>query len=117
MAMSLQEIYDRVRDHLLSQGARSTHNDYCFYRSPNGRKCAIGALIPDELYRRTLEFQPVGSTDLRAVLVDAGVLESTPSPEKLLLLRALQKVHDDESPVDDWPMKLHATAKRFCLVP
>lgn len=50
-----QEIFDRVAAHLRKQGSCSMcdadgyrGNKLCLYRTEDGRKCAIGALIPDD---------------------------------------------------------------------
>jgi hypothetical protein len=53
--MTLQETFDKVCVHLLTQLQKSVFLDSngsmaCAYRGPNGLKCAVGCLIPDELY-------------------------------------------------------------------
>lgn len=48
--MTEQEIYDTVCAHLAKQGMRSIEHGRCQYRDRAGRKCAIGCLIPDDLY-------------------------------------------------------------------
>lgn len=54
--MTNQEIFDKVATHLLSQGKRSALGGVgCAYRGDGGLQCAIGCLIPDELYRYELE--------------------------------------------------------------
>ncbi len=55
-----QQIFDTVLEKLLAQGCRSRLGDshidsYCAYRGNNGTKCAIGHLIPDELYKEEIE--------------------------------------------------------------
>lgn len=49
-----QEALDAVRAHLATMTERSgvyTEDGFsCLYRDPEGRKCAFGALIPDEDY-------------------------------------------------------------------
>lgn len=64
--MTAQEAFDKVTAHLLEQKARSVISDSpdrpvpggktCCYRGENGMKCAIGALIPDEMYSPDMEF-------------------------------------------------------------
>ena len=51
-AKSLQEVFDRVASHLLTQSARSLLPDGsgCAYRGANGRMCAVGCLIADYEY-------------------------------------------------------------------
>lgn len=52
--MTKQEMFDKVAEHLLKQGGPAWDN-MCMYRAPNGRKCAAGCLIPDNLYRKEWE--------------------------------------------------------------
>ena len=59
--MNRQQVFDAVVHHLAKQGKRSTFTrpgqgfSMCRYRGYGGLKCAIGALIPDELYHPRLE--------------------------------------------------------------
>lgn len=47
-----QEIFDFVVEKLRAQGCASVNPfGRCLYRGPDGLKCAIGHMIPDELYR------------------------------------------------------------------
>lgn len=53
--MNNQEIFDTVLSHMRKQKVKSSDvkNEYfnnCLYRDSKGNKCAIGCLIPDELY-------------------------------------------------------------------
>lgn len=53
--MTAQEIFDTVVRGLRAQGAQSTLGSACRYRDHKGRKCAVGQLIPDELYDLRME--------------------------------------------------------------
>jgi hypothetical protein len=58
--MEEQEIFDKVATHLFTQGCRSAVDPdalfgACLYRGPNGMSCAVGVLIPDELYDPEME--------------------------------------------------------------
>ena len=55
--MEPQQIFNKVATHLLKQNKRSIDKgtDVCLYRGPNGTKCAVGVLIPDSLYLKTME--------------------------------------------------------------
>lgn len=55
--MTKQEMFDKVAEHLLKQGgpAWDDKDGACKYRAPNGRKCAAGCLIPDNMYRKEWE--------------------------------------------------------------
>lgn len=53
-------LIDYVKDALIKQNAQSSYADavgitLCQYRGPNGTKCAIGHLIPDEMYDPVFE--------------------------------------------------------------
>lgn len=56
-----QEIFETIVKHLFSQGERSTvllpnRSEYsCAYRGANGHKCAVGIVIPDDLYDPEME--------------------------------------------------------------
>lgn len=52
--MNIQEIFDTVSVHLLTQNEKSQESSFyssCLYRGPNGTKCAVGCLIKDEFYQ------------------------------------------------------------------
>jgi hypothetical protein len=54
--LSAKEIYERVSAHLLTQRAVSEdENGSCRLRGGDGRKCAIGSLIRDDLYSNDIE--------------------------------------------------------------
>ena len=54
--MDKQEIFNKAYLGLKSQGfAKSFDGKVCLYRDTEGRKCAVGYLIPDELYSVDME--------------------------------------------------------------
>jgi len=55
--MSMQQLFEDAIVPVIEQGGGSYDFDHlsCLYRGPNGRKCAIGHLIPDELYNKRME--------------------------------------------------------------
>ncbi len=58
--MTEQEIFDTVAIHLIKQGKQSADAfGNCLYRGPEGLKCAVGCLIPDEVYQRNMECRVV----------------------------------------------------------
>ncbi len=100
-AFTDQILFDTVVNNLHTQGHKS-YNDIigCVYRSPEGRMCAVGGLIPDSEYRRSLEET---STD--------GVIDACPTLQRYnrALLFSLQAAHDnahirelDSAFVDVW---------------
>ena len=54
VSMNKQEIFDTVVKHLFEQKGPSISGIYCKYRH-EGRKCAIGCLISDDLYKESME--------------------------------------------------------------
>jgi hypothetical protein len=53
--MTELELVDFIQKAINDQGGPSIGNNGCAYRSPNGRKCAAGHLLPDEVYDRDME--------------------------------------------------------------
>lgn len=91
-----QVIFDKVVRHLFTQGQQSIGYDeeapVCLYRGPNGMMCAVGALIPDEVYKPSMENIWVGR------LIDKEPQLAHLKPH-WKLLSALQDAHDD---VENW---------------
>lgn len=92
----VQEAFDKVVNHLLSMNKRSrgvviTGEDFCLYKDFNGNKCAIGCLIPDEVYRPEFEGQNVYDLQQVYQIFSFGSNKAT----ILTLLLELQRVHDD----------------------
>lgn len=89
--MTDEEAFIIVAKHLIEQGVQSEINKdggrIPAYRGNEGRKCAIGALIPDEEYSK--EFEDIEVRDLLEPL-QVPSLEGL-DPEKL---QELQDIHD-----------------------
>lgn len=110
LAMTEQEIFDKAAAHLLEQGKRARENGRCCYRaSVSGTvlKCAVGALIPDELYDPRLEGLPA----IRGFPESVGESELR---RKVVLLGSLQIVHD-QFHEDSWKGELTKLAKAVGL--
>ena len=115
--MNKQAVFDKVRDHLLAQNARSVDSvDACRYRGPNGLKCAIGCLISDKAYRPGLEGRSIVFNDpvLLRALKKSGLRAI--SAADMFLLSELQGIHDTYSP-ECWHAALARTAERHGLRP
>lgn len=110
--MTDQEVFDKVAVHLLTQRKKSfCEGDGprlvgCMYRNPEGLRCAVGVLIPDNRYNPNLE----GVTADNPIVVDA--LEGICS--NIGLLMELQCIHDS-LPVVEWARELRRVAKFFGL--
>lgn len=108
-----QEMFDRVVTHLRAQGRRSQIQIHgrsaCAYRGADGTKCAIGVLIPDALYRSTIEGDPVALLPSR---IRAAIGANTEENEHLAV--ALQYVHDSRIP-DSWEYYFKCIARDMNL--
>lgn len=54
----MQEVFNKVVRHLLTQKQKARVGTTCMYKTPEGLKCAVGCLIPDELYSQDIEGKP-----------------------------------------------------------
>lgn len=99
--MDAQEIFNTVARHLFKQGERAVKRGdvVCKYRAGN-LKCAVGALIPDELYDPDMdkEFGEDG-TGVRSLVNRFGNVLPSWFDEHWRLLESLQLVHDR---LDNW---------------
>jgi hypothetical protein len=116
--MTNQEIFDKVAHHLLTQRQVSRTEGCCRYRDDHGLKCAIGCLIPDEIYDPTIEEATVGTRKVMGLLSRAGVIPEYDQVHVLLtdFLQDLQLVHDD-CEVDRWAERLTDLAGTWKLSP
>ncbi len=129
--MTLQEIFDKVRTHLLTQGEQCAFGGNCKYRGDNGKMCAVGCLIPDALYNPEIEdvgvrvhfqklfrkaFGGAKQKILHNILkecVPGFYPEETNAAYKLLV--DLQNVHDQYENAGDWPAELRVVAGKYGL--
>jgi len=112
-----QEIFDKAVGGLLKQGkaARKENEkgvNRCVYRTDDGLKCAVGQIIPDNLYQSGMEdlsvdvlFQ-IFSDEMSAIGLDMATQGH--------LLNDLQCVHDTSGPVY-WAENFRQVAKDFNL--
>lgn len=127
---TLQQTFDIVSTHLLAQGAQSRKGHSLAYHGEQGRRDAIGVLIPDSKYTPDLEGIPLeqrtkANQPHRNILIDEGYLTTADWPvggrpsRRLKLLKALQDCHDSYSQAtpDKWPDQLTKIAKDFNLEP
>jgi hypothetical protein len=80
-----QQVFDFVAGKLLAQGQGAMVRGNCVYRCEDGRKCAVGHLIPDALYSDRMEGNNVDSVYFPAIRADSA---------KLSLMQCLQQAHD-----------------------
>lgn len=111
--METQEIFNTVVRHLRKQGRKSQmwSSKTCQYRGAEGDKCAVGVLIADEHYSRSLEGHSCRHPVVRNALVKSvGGVHS----EEMRLLAALQWCHDF-FPVERWEERCGGIAEEFNL--
>ena len=118
--MRVKEIFEIVKAHLIKQNSKCTDdNNSCLYRNDEGKSCAVGALIPDHLYKSSMEGHDVGyliGTNPQVAeylgFVDRTRCRRVESPDytRYHLLADLQYLHD-EVPTDQWGDKLNALEK------
>lgn len=91
-----QAVFTTAVTGLLAQGGPAYTTNGCRYRAPNGNKCAIGHLIPDDMYRSRLE----GSRASTVLTVD---LFEFLTPDDVHFVDDLQSsVHDNPARSRDW---------------
>lgn len=105
--MQLQDQFNFMVAHLRQQGCASVPVDGmgCAYRGTDGRKCAVGCLIPDSTYTPGLEAKDAYQI---APLLNTLGLDSG-------LCYAMQNVHD-HTPPSDWEREFRHVATQFSLV-
>jgi hypothetical protein len=92
-----QRIFDTVALHLFTQGKPAvTLNGSCKYLTPAGLKCAVGCLIPAELYHPN--FEGAGARECASRLESMGYGKLSRHEG---LLSDLQLVHDVGGLMDD----------------
>lgn len=93
--MNEQKIFDRVVEHLFTQNEQAMDDcGNCYYRAPNGCKCAVGVLISNSAYRTGMENQNVyGLRELFYKSLPQYILDN------MFLLNDLQDAHDNAGQV------------------
>lgn len=66
--LTLRQLSERVRDHLIQQDAKSMEGTSCAYRGEGGAMCAVGCLIDDENYVPSLEGDSAQTTGVAAAV-------------------------------------------------
>lgn len=128
--MRMQELFNKITAHLLKQGEKSIlsgsdrenpDSPLCRYRSTNEKgavlKCAVGILIPDELYHTSIEYRSARNKEVAesaGLHYDAVDYRGMCSGPEIDLAVSLQQIHDNK-PVTDWPFEFARIAKMFRL--
>lgn len=121
--MNYQEMFNKAYIGLASRGfERSMINGIigrCLYRGFNGKKCAIGHCIPDELYDPEMD-KPASNTFLADILRSIGFIYPNQSDhggyrKRLDFAIALQSCHDKSKTPDAMKRRLHELATEHSL--
>lgn len=107
---TIQEAYDVAAAHLLKQKKIAMEIGKCLYRATNGNMCAIGCLIPDDVYKSSFETKQAST-----LLYDPDFRALFENPDKNFL-DELQYVHDGNQP-KEWESELNLLAERYNLIP
>jgi len=114
-----QEAFDIAATHLMTQYRKATRIiSECVYHAPDGAKCAVGCLIPDEIYNIELEGKDIDDMfgyDYGLVVIEHifGSKDTDAKGSELYrLLGALQYLHDQSEP-REWRDKLLKLAHKF----
>ena len=102
-------IFSKVEAHLLKQMRRSTVQGVCRYKTEcDGMvlRCAIGSLIPDDLYTEDIEGNSV--VGIRTWLKSRNIC----SDDNFILLEFLQDIHDSFPP-ESWKKFFDIIRKHF----
>lgn len=95
--MNLQEQFDFVVTNLRKQGTQSfvmkNNKHLCMYRGSDGKKCAAGWLIPDEVYTEDMEY--MGWKEIVDKFCDV-LPNYLKTAESLAMVKKLQLIHDDD---------------------
>ncbi|MDE2201101.1 MAG: hypothetical protein KGJ38_00085 [Burkholderiaceae bacterium] len=119
--LDLEDIFERVRAHLLAQQCRSEDADgEPRYRGLDNRRCGVGILIDDAFYCGAIErlgvsLLRVPSDDLLArALRCSGV--NVDDDRVVELLIDLQDIHDLAA-IERWPEALEDVRRRLPAAP
>jgi hypothetical protein len=83
----------------------------CLYRAPDGSKCAVGGIMPDEIYNPDMETEGLYSNQLEPFMEYAGEKYGIDQP---WFFQDLQHIHDDKE-VSDWENQFEIFAREHNL--
>lgn len=106
--MTRQEMFDAAYIGLASQGfIRSMSNQGCAYRGDEGRRCAIGWIMPDEAYSPDLEgLSPMNCEIEKALDLASG---------DICFADELQEAHDGDAHEGDTPEAMKERLESFAI--
>lgn len=111
---TLQQVFDHVLKALRKQGKASVDTQgNCFYRTPEGLKCAAGHCIPDDLYRPSFENESIDK-----LINSYSLVLPWMTSEHIPLMIALQSAHDIDlgHRITSWEKEMKKIAEKFGLM-
>lgn len=117
-APTAQEVFDKVLNHLRKQGKAAVHSgEGCAYRGEGGTSCAVGCLIPDEMYSPAMEGGSA-RTEKEAFPELYAAIDALGLRPHVGLLHALQREHDSSliRSKPGWENAMRYIAREFQLV-
>lgn len=106
---SLQDVFNYIANHLLTQNKKSqTCHFNCAYKGENNTKCAVGCIVSSKEYRPSME----GKSSTK-IINDHNPLVT--NIDMLNMLRDLQILHDGAMTVE-WPAGLNNIAAKYKLL-
>lgn len=120
MFNSMQEAFDKTVEFMEAQGQRALNeDDLCVYLTADGKKCAIGAHLPNDHPAQGF-FGAVSGLILEfpELTKEGGALyiKDSMQPDIVRFWAWIQLVHDKAETAELLNKELDATAKRFRLV-
>lgn len=97
--MTRQEMFDKIWNHFIEEDAPWSVSEKwdCQYRGGDGKKCAVGLLLPDSLYHPDMEGKGIERVFLHFPEVKAFFGE-----HNMHFLDACQRAHDRTAPISAW---------------
>lgn len=98
--MSLETVINDIATHLATQKKRSADGHGCCYRDGDGNMCAIGALIPNELYNTDIERMSVSGLTHNANPYGSitehllSLAPEVPTEKLRTVFKGIQEFHD-----------------------
>jgi hypothetical protein len=109
--MDTQAVVDKVLKHLWDQG-RVSHEPYvggCAYRGEDGTKCAIGILIPDDIYSFDME-----GKGFHTLCRKHNAVANLPEIQAIMQVgEVLQQLHDNLQGTSNFRKRLRHSAQEW----
>lgn len=114
--MTNQEIFNKIWQHfVVEKNPRSMRENLCVYRGFGGAKCAVGILIPDELYDPRFEKQSWGTLCRESTLPEFRKLQEFLGEINEGFLEDMQAIHDSSFLFETYESSMREQAERWAL--